>query len=88
MIDRVSENPFHVLGVAPTATRMEIEREAQKLLGMIELGFAAALTYQTPLGPRTRTAVIAAFNTVNDARPAASTAAWSTITRRGLAVVK
>ncbi len=40
------------------------------------------------LNPRTRTAVIAAFNTVNDARPAASTAAWSTITRRGLAVVK
>jgi hypothetical protein len=53
---RVIENPFLVLGVAPTATRMEIEREAQKLLGMLELGLASAAHYETPLGPRPRTA--------------------------------
>lgn len=52
---RVVENPFLVLGLAPTATRMEIEREAGKLLGMLELGLAAAATYATPLGPRPRT---------------------------------
>jgi hypothetical protein len=52
----VTENPFLVLGIAPAATRMEIEREAQKLLGMLELGLAGAATYDTPLGPRTRTA--------------------------------
>jgi len=51
----VIENPFLVLGIAPTATRMEIEREAQKLLGMLELGLDGAATYQTPLGPRPRT---------------------------------
>jgi len=51
----LGENPFLVLGVTPDATRMEIEREAQKLLGMLELGFAAAATYATPLGPRART---------------------------------
>lgn len=53
---RVLENPFLVLGVAPTASRVEIEREAQKLLGMLELGLEAARWYETPLGRRERTA--------------------------------
>ena len=52
----IAENPFFVLGLAPDASRIEVEREAQKLLGMLELGFAAAQTYATPLGPRPRTA--------------------------------
>ena len=52
---KLAENPFFVLGLSPDASRIEIEREAQKLLGMLELGFAAALSYPTPLGPRTRT---------------------------------
>lgn len=50
------ENAFFVLGVSPDASRLEIEREAQKLLGMLELGFDAAKSYATPLGPRQRTA--------------------------------
>ncbi|HTR54952.1 MAG TPA: hypothetical protein VMJ10_29905 [Kofleriaceae bacterium] len=53
---QLAENPFFVLGLSPDASRLELEREAQKLLGMLELGFAAAKTYQTPLGPRPRTA--------------------------------
>jgi len=53
---KLAENPFFVLAIAPDASRIEIEREAQKLLGMLELGFEAALTYATPLGPRPRTA--------------------------------
>ena len=48
--------PFFVLGLSPDASRLEIEREAQKLLGMIGLEFANALTYATPVGPRPRTA--------------------------------
>ena len=52
---RLAENPFYVLGIAPDASRIEIEREAQKLLGMLELGFEAAKTYATPIGPRPRT---------------------------------
>jgi hypothetical protein len=52
---KLAENPFFVIGLAPDVSRIEIEREAQKLLGMLELGFEAALTYATPLGPRTRT---------------------------------
>jgi hypothetical protein len=52
---KIADNPFFVLGISPDASRIEIEREAQKLLGMLELGFAAAQQYATPLGPRTRT---------------------------------
>jgi hypothetical protein len=51
----VEDNPFFVLGLPPDTSRIEIEREAQKLLGMLELGFADAKTYRTPLGPRPRT---------------------------------
>ena len=53
---KLVDNPFLVLGVSPDASRIEIEREAQKLLGMIELEFPEALTYPTPLGPQRRTA--------------------------------
>ncbi len=52
----IVDNPFFVLGIAPDASRIEIEREAQKLLGMLELDFADAKTYATPLGPQPRTA--------------------------------
>jgi hypothetical protein len=54
--ERLAENPFFVLGLAPDVSPREVEREAQKLLGMLELGLADAATYATPLGPRTRTA--------------------------------
>jgi hypothetical protein len=51
----IAENPFFVLGLDAEASRIEIEREAQKLLGMLELDFLDAKTYATPLGPRPRT---------------------------------
>lgn len=62
------DNPFFVLGVSPDASRIEIEREAQKLLGMLELDFADARTYATPLGPQPRTqeAVRAAVAALRD----------------------
>jgi hypothetical protein len=53
---KLADNPFFVLGLVPEASRIEVEREAQKLLGMLELGFAEAASYATPLGPRLRTA--------------------------------
>jgi hypothetical protein len=64
----LADNPFLVLGLSPDASRIEIEREAQKLLGMIELGFADALSYATPLGrqPRTPEAVRAAVAALRD----------------------
>ena len=51
----IVDNPFFILGIPADASRIEIEREAQKLLGMLELGFADAMTYATPLGPQART---------------------------------
>ena len=53
--DRFHENPFYVLGVSTEATRQEIERTGQKLLGMLELGVASAKTYETPSGTVERT---------------------------------
>ncbi len=52
---RIADNPFHVLGLAPDCSRAEIEREGQKLLGMLELGLSAAKTYDSPLGRFERT---------------------------------
>jgi len=68
MAEPVRDNPFFVLGVQPDASRIEIEREAQKLLGMLELGFADVQTYATPVGPQPRTAeaVRAAVATLRD----------------------
>jgi len=53
--ERLAENPFFVLGLAVDVSRIEIEREAQKLIGMLELGFADVQMYATQLGPRPRT---------------------------------
>lgn len=65
---RLADNPFFVLGLAVDASRIEIEREAQKLLGMLELGFGDAQTYATPHGPQPRTpeAVRAAVAALRD----------------------
>ncbi|MCE9576984.1 MAG: hypothetical protein K8W52_27810 [Deltaproteobacteria bacterium] len=52
---RLGDNPLLVLGLGLGATRMEVERQAQLLLGMLELGFPDAATYPSPLGPRPRT---------------------------------
>lgn len=64
----IEDNPFFVLGLSTEASRIEVEREGQKLLGMIELGFADALTYATPVGARPRDAekVRAALATLRD----------------------
>jgi hypothetical protein len=52
---KITDNPFFVLGLTAEASRIEVEREAQKLLGMLELDFEAARSYATPLGPQPRT---------------------------------
>lgn len=52
---RILQNPFYVLGLPAWASRAEVEREGQKLLGMLALGLSAAGTYESPLGPAPRT---------------------------------
>jgi hypothetical protein len=54
-MEQIRDNPFYVLGLRPSATRLEIEREGQKLLGMLELGLKSATRYPTPLGEQART---------------------------------
>ena len=53
--ERLVDNPFYVLGVSADASRAEVEREGQKLLGQLALGLASAQRYHTPLGPQERT---------------------------------
>src|SRR5277367_2097389 len=55
-VEKIRDNPFYVLGLPPSATRAEIEREGQKLLGMLELKLASSARYATPVGPGERTA--------------------------------
>lgn len=53
--EHLADNPFHVLGLRPDCARLDVEREGQKLLGMLGLKLKSAATYMTPLGPRSRT---------------------------------
>lgn len=53
---RLRDNAFYVLELAPTCARIDIERQGQKLLAMLELGLAAAAPYATPVGPGVRDA--------------------------------
>lgn len=53
--ERLARNPFLVLGLAPDAARADVERAAQKLLGLLAVGASAAKRYATPSGERERT---------------------------------
>lgn len=50
----MTENPFYILGLTPTCTWQDIEREGQKILGMLTLGLSSARVYDTPWGQKTR----------------------------------
>ena len=57
----LEDNPFFVLGLPPDTSRIEIEREAQKLLGMLELGFTEARSYRTRTNTRDKAREAALF---------------------------
>lgn len=65
---RIARNPFYVLGLPVDCSRAEVEREGQKLLGMLAVGLSAARSYDTPLGalPRTAEAVREAMAELRD----------------------
>ena len=54
LLERVAGNPFYVLGLRTDCSRQELEREGQRLLGMLALGLKEAATYASPLGPISR----------------------------------
>lgn len=74
-------NPFFVLEVAPSATRTELERAAQKLLALLAIGNAAAQRVQTPLGPLDRDAdmVRSALAELRDPRSRIVHELWATL---------
>ncbi|HEY8019693.1 MAG TPA: hypothetical protein VIH93_01240 [Thermoanaerobaculia bacterium] len=49
-------NPFLVLDLPIEASREELERQGAKLLALLAVGASGAAVYETPLGPRERTA--------------------------------
>lgn len=53
--EAIAHNPFYVLELPPDCSRVEMERQGQKLLAMLAVGFDEALTYPTPFGRRPRT---------------------------------
>ena len=76
----LTANPFFVLELPVTAGPREVEREAARLLGMLELGLAAAAPYPTPLGamPRHAEDVRAAAATLRDPRKRLIAELWAT----------
>lgn len=52
--ERLAENPFYVLELPVTASRVEVERAGQKLLSLLAISAASAKVYRTPFGPRPR----------------------------------
>ncbi len=52
------DNPFFVLELGVNAARLDVERAAQRLLGLLAVGAQGADQYQTPFGPARRDADI------------------------------
>ena len=67
---QIACNPFLVLELAPDCARMEVERQGQKLLAMLAVGFAESDEYPTPFGPMPRTTELVreAMATLRDPR--------------------
>jgi hypothetical protein len=51
---RLRDNAFYVLELPITASPHDVERQGQKLLGMLKLGLSSAARYPTPVGEGTR----------------------------------
>ena len=51
---KLAENPFFVLEVPTSATRMEVERAGQKLLAQLAIGVTSVKRYKTPFGEAER----------------------------------
>jgi hypothetical protein len=49
-------NPFFVLELETTASRVEIERAAQRILALLTIDAAGSQSYATPFGPEIRNA--------------------------------
>jgi hypothetical protein len=80
-LERWRENPFFVLGIAPSATEVEIERQGARLLAELELGLQSAKVAHTPLGAleRSRDRVRAALAELRVPERRAHHALWAAL---------
>lgn len=53
---RIASNPFYVLELSPHCSAVEVQRQGNKWLAMLELSLVEAESYDTPFGVRIRTA--------------------------------
>jgi len=74
-------NPFFLLEVSPQASRAEVERAGQRLIGLLAVGSASAARYPTPLGEATRDAdaVRQALATLRDPNERAIAELWAKV---------
>ncbi len=77
--DELADNPFLVLEVTASATRMEVERAGQKLLAQLAIGVSAAKSYDTQFGRRERdeSKVRTALSVLRDPEQRALYELWS-----------
>ena len=75
-------NPFFVLELGVTATRPEVERAGQRLLGLLRVNAAGAAEYVTPAGSfeRDESLVRHAMETLRDPLQRLTAELWATIT--------
>jgi hypothetical protein len=74
-------NPFFLLEVSTRASRTEVERAGQRLIGLLAVGSASAARYDTPLGPAIRDAdaVRQALATLRDPNERAIQELWAEV---------
>jgi hypothetical protein len=75
----LADNPFLVLELATTASRMEVERAGQKLLAQLAIGVASVQSYRTPFGlqKRDETKVRGALSALRDPERRALHELWA-----------
>ncbi|PRP99905.1 hypothetical protein [Enhygromyxa salina] len=78
---RLAHNPFYVLELRPDCSRADVERQGQKLIGMLELELSGALRYRSPLGehPRSSQLVRAAMAELRDPNRRLLHELWATL---------
>jgi hypothetical protein len=52
--EQLANNPFFILELPTSATRMEVERAGQKLLAQLAIQVASVKSYRTPFGVAVR----------------------------------
>jgi hypothetical protein len=77
-------NPFFVLEVDPQASRAEVERAGQRVLGLLAVGSVVIERYQTPFGPALRDAdaVRQALAALRDPQERVFHELWASVARR------